>query len=198
MPIRPRALRRLAGRQDGVAATEFAMIAPVFLMLIVGVLDLGQMAYGVAVLNGAVQRAARDSSLETATTLAADNLVKAQVQGIFPGATFSSTRTRYNDFVDVARPEKMTDVNGNGFCDPGEPYVDENNNLGWDADIGVSGNGGANDVIVYRFTVVYQPLFKVPFMPDKWNDRELTATAIRKNQPYGVQQAYGAAARVCS
>jgi TadE-like protein len=190
--------RLLARNESGVSILEFALIAPVFLTLVIGIFDLGQMAYGISVLNGAVEKAARDSALETANTQTADNMVKAQVKSIFPGATFRSTRTSYYDFVDIGRPEKWNDANNDGSCNNDEAFVDENGNGGWDRDIGQDGNGGANDVIVYRFTVTYKPIFAVPFMPEMWSTRSLTATAIRKNQPFATQDGYGSQAGVCS
>lgn len=190
--------RSLAANCEGVTATEFAIIAPVFLTLLVGTLDLGQMAYGVSVLNGAVQKAARDSTLETANTSAADAMVEQLITPVFPSASVSSTRTRYYDFVDIGRPERWNDANNNGDCDLNESYVDENGNGHWDRDIGVEGNGGANDVVVYRVSVSYTPIFKVPFMPESWNERTLTSTAIKKNQPFATQQAYGSNSGLCS
>ncbi len=192
------ALRCLLRDHRGVSAIEFTLIAPVLITLIIGVFDLGQMAYGISVLNGAVEKAARDSALETANTETADNLVKSQVAPIFPGATFRSTRTSYYDFVDIGRPEKWNDGNNDGHCNDGEAFVDENSNGQWDEEIGVDGNGGASDVVVYRFTVTYKPIFAVPFMPQNWQNRTLTATSIRKNQPFASQDGYGSNAGVCS
>jgi len=195
--LRPFA-RHLCDDRKGVSAIEFTLIAPVFLMLTMGVFDIGQMGYGLAVLNGAVQKAARDSSLETANTETADNLVKKQITPIFPGGTFRSTRTSYYDFVDIGRPERWNDANNDGDCNNNESYVDENSNGHWDKEIGQNGNGGASDVVVYRFTVTYKSAFAIPFMPNQWNERKLTATAIRKNQPFANQDGYGSTAGTCS
>jgi hypothetical protein len=189
---------QLSCDQRGVSTIEFALVAPVFLMLIIGIFDLGQMAYGLSVLNGAVEKAARDSALETSNTETADNLVKSQIKPIFPGATYRSTRTSYFDFVDIGRPEKWNDGNNDGDCGDGEAYVDENANGQWDRDIGTDGNGGANDVVVYRFAVTYKPIFAVPFMPENWQNRTLTSTSIRKNQPFATQDGYGSNAGTCA
>lgn len=189
---------RFGGDIGGVAVIEFALVAPVFLILVMGTFDLGQMAYAKSVLEGAVQKAARDSALETASTLQADNLVKKIVSPVVPGAQIETSRTSYFDFVDIGRPERWNDANNNGSCDNNETYVDENSNGQWDRDIGVSGNGGASDVIIYTVTVTYTPVFKIPFMPDKWHDRTLTATAVRKNQPFAQQQAQGSTSGICS
>ena len=198
MIVRPAWLgKHLRHDQRGVSATEFALIAPVFLTLLLGILDIGQMGYGNAVLNGAVQKSARDSALEGANTDAADAVVKRIVDPVFPGATYTSKRTSYYDFADIGRPERWNDGNNNGTCDNNEAYVDENGNGGWDADIGVEGNGGANDVVVYSVTATYEPVFKVPFIPARWNARSVTGSAVKKNQPFADQQEYGTAAGTC-
>ena len=138
----PRArISRFAVAQEGAAAIEFAIVAPVFMILLLGVFDIGQMAYGRAILSGAVEKAARSASMETVDTTALDTMVKAAIKPILPNATFVSTRKSYYDFADINRPEKFTDSDGNGTCNAGEPYVDENRSGQWDADIGKAGNG---------------------------------------------------------
>jgi hypothetical protein len=188
----------LLRRQDGTAVTEFGLIAPVFLLLLFGIFDLAHMAYARAVFSGAVERAARDSALETADTSAADLAVKNAISPVLPGVRVTTTRQSYFDFNDIGRPEQYDDENGNDTCDNNEAYVDENRNGRWDRDIGVAGNGGAGDVIVYTATATYQPLFRVPFMPSAWETRSMTATAVKKNQPFGDQQDYGTTAGTCT
>lgn len=189
--------RRAIRDKSGVSATEFALIAPVFLTMMMGIFDAGQQAYATSVLNGAVQKAARDSSLEITDLGYADAMVEKQVGPILPGATFKSTRTSYNDFKDIGRPEKWNDANNDGTCSHNESYVDENGNGEWDSDIGKEGNGGADDVVVYEMSVSYDPTFKVPFMPAHWTKRSLKASAIKKNQPFANQVGYGSTAGIC-
>jgi hypothetical protein len=193
-----RQIARLGAARDGVAAVEFAIVAPVFLLLLLGILDIGQMVYGKALLNGAVEAAARSSSLETANTVAADDMVKEAIMPVLPGAAFESTRTSYFDFSDINRPEKWTDTDNDGTCNDGEPFVDENRNGGWDADIGLSGNGGAGDVVLYTVKVTYEPLFTMPLLGNWGGTREMTAVGVRKNQPFAAQPGYGSSAGTCS
>lgn len=181
----------------GVTLVEFALVAPVFLMMIIGLLDIGQMIYGKSVLNGAVEAAARASSLETGDTAAADAIVNARIAPILPGVKVDSKRTSYFDFADIGRAEQWNDADRSGDCNDGEAYTDENGNGAWDKDIGVSGNGGANDVVLYTVTATYEPLFKVPFMPQAWVERSLESTAIRKNQPFATQADYSSTAGTC-
>jgi hypothetical protein len=151
-----------------------------------------------SVLNGAVQKAARNASLETANTAAADTLVADSVRPIVPGATFTSTRKSYYDFADIERAEHWNDANNNGTCDNNETYTDENRSGLWDADIGVSGNGGADDVIIYTVTASFKPFFSVPNVPVLSNTRTITASAVKKNQPFADQPAYGSTTRSCA
>jgi Flp pilus assembly protein TadG len=166
-------------------------------MMIIGLLDIGQMIYGKSVLNGAVEAAARASSLETGDTAAADAIVNARIAPILPGVKVDSKRTSYFDFADIGRAEQWNDADRSGDCNDGEAYTDENGNGAWDKDIGVSGNGGANDVVLYTVTATYEPLFKVPFMPQAWVERSLESTAIRKNQPFATQADYSSTAGTC-
>jgi Flp pilus assembly protein TadG len=187
----------LAGAQDGAAAIEFAIVAPVFMLMLLGIFDIGQMAYGRAILSGAVEKAARSSAMETANTSAADLAVQNAIAPILPGATFVSTRKSYEDFDDIDRAEKFTDTNGDGTCNTGEPYVDENRSGNWDADVGKGGNGGANDVVVYTVTVTYRPVFRAVILGNTATTRTMTAIGVRKNQPFATQAAYGSSAGVC-
>ena len=44
----------------GVAAVEFALVAPALLLTIMGIFDLGYNIYANTMVQGAIQRAARD------------------------------------------------------------------------------------------------------------------------------------------
>jgi hypothetical protein len=197
VPAKSRIMGAIKRPDDGVATIEFAIIAPVFLSLLVGIFDIGQMAYANAVLDGAVQQAARSSSLETADTTAADAMVEAAVTPVLPNVDIGSTRVSYFDFADIGRPEQFNDANDDGACNDGEAYTDENRSGAWDADIAVTGNGGAGDVVIYTVNATYDPIFKIPFMPDSWGSRTLTSKAVRKNQPFADQTGYGSTAGVC-
>ena len=190
--------RDLGRDENGVTVVEFALIAPTFLLLLLGTLDIGQMVYAQSVLNGAVQTAARDASLEGGDTAAADAMVLEQVSGVMPGVELNTSRTSYYDFADIERAEQWNDADDNGLCNDGEAFVDENRNGQWDDDIGVSGNGGANDVVIYEVEATYTSLFKVPFMRESWGARTLSSSAIKKNQPFANQSGYSSEAGTCS
>jgi hypothetical protein len=191
-------LPALARQQQGTAVMEFGLIAPVFMMLLIGMYDITHLVYARSVFNGAVERAAREASLETGDTNEADQIVADIIRPVIPDVVIETERMSYFDFADIERPEQFTDANDNDICDEGEAYVDENSSGQWEEDIGVAGNGGAGDVVMYTAKATFTPLFKIPFMPESWSSRTMTATAIKKNQPFGDQAELATTAGTCT
>src|SRR3546814_10575732 len=87
---------RRSSDQRGTAITEFGLIAPVFLLLMLGALDLAHTLYMQGVLQGVVQKAARDSTLESAqeetTQLAINQKIEDQVKRLAANADVSISR----------------------------------------------------------------------------------------------------------
>lgn len=181
-------LRKLAAAEDGAAIVEFALIAPVMLLTLVGLFDMGHGIYTKTMLLGAIEKVARDSSIESAATGTLDAKVTNVVKAMQPGATLTFSRKYYTNFTNVKQPEDFTDTNTNGVCDAGEPFEDANGNSVWDADRGGSGTGGARDAVLYRVTVTYARLFPVhKFIPSQSGNISIQAISILRNQPYAVQ-----------
>lgn len=191
-------LRTLTRCQNGNTMMEFAFAAPVFIVLVLGSMDVGHMIYTQSILNGAVENAARNSTLEESTPADEDQYVRDSVSQIAPGSTFTFTRRAYRDFVDIEKPEPWNDVNNNGECDADETYTDQNKNGVWDEDVGTQNNGGANEVVLYSARITYNSIFRIPLLPQSLQDRTLESTTVRRNQPYAVQQNYGSTAGVCA
>ena len=166
---------------------EFAMVAPFFLLALLGVFDLSYNMYTSALLEGSIQKAARDSSLEgAAATLDAD--VTDTVHIIVPDANLQFARSAYSDYADVAQPEDFTDMNGDGRCNDGEPFEDVNANGNWDADRGITGFGGARDAVLYEVTVTYDRPFPISgFIPGMPRRVTTVARTVLRNQPFGQQ-----------
>lgn len=189
------AIGRLLRERRAATLVEFAIIAPVMMMALMGLGDVLYRAYVSAILVGAVQKAGRDSGIQYSDTTALDTAVQTMVKTIAPSATFASTRKNYDTFSQVA-PEPFTDTNGNGVRDPGECFTDENGNGIWDADPGVNGQGGADDVVAYTMTVTYPRLFPVAILGMSAT-ATASATTVLKNQPYSAQ-AVTTVATVCT
>jgi Flp pilus assembly protein TadG len=175
--------------QRGVTSVEFALIAPVLLTLLFGVYDLGFTLYVNSMLQGSIQQAGRNSTIEGATTASMDQIVTNAVRSIMPAATLSFTRKSYVSFSNVSTPEDFIDVNSNSVCDSGEAYTDSNGNSTWDADRGKTGNGGARDAVLYTVTVSYPRPFAMAGIAGFSNTVTMTTQTVLRNQPFGTQSA---------
>ncbi|MFC3173401.1 TadE/TadG family type IV pilus assembly protein [Novosphingobium bradum] len=193
-----RALRRLAADARGAALVEFAIIIPVVAMLLLGSIEFGLNVYMRAVLEGAMQQAGRNSSLQTAqaSQTAIDTFVRDRVQAILPNATVTFVRENYQAFQTVGRPEDFTDTNGNGVRDTTECFQDANGNNTWDADGGRSGIGGANDVVEYTATVSYASIIPGGSAIGLSPTTSIKATTMLRNQPFASQPGWSTT-RVC-
>lgn len=183
-----RFLRKLRHDRRGAALVEFALVTPVMLVMLMGFGDMLYQVYTQSILNGELQKAARDSGIEggAANTSTIDTKVQTMVRKIAPNATFTSTRKSYDTFSEVA-PEPFTDSNNNGVRDPGECFTDENGNGSWDQDPGAAGQGGASAVTVYTMTATYPRLFPVAGLLGWPTTQTVSATTLLKNQPYATQ-----------
>lgn len=187
--------------ESGAALTEFGLIAPVFCMLLLGSLEVGHWLYMHGVLKGAVQKAARDGSLETASGTAStprdvlDERVRNQILKLNKSATVTFDRRFYRTFTDAAakKAEEFTDTDGNGACNNNEPFEDINNNGVRDIDGGdAAGRAGARDNIVYTVTIQYPNMFPLHRLIGGSSTTSMKAETVLANQPYGEQQSYGA------
>lgn len=188
-------------RQDARGATvvEFAMVAPVMGLILLGAFDVSHTLYTRAALQGIVQKTGRDFSLEssasaTSQQTALDDKVKAQATALVNNATIGITRRYYRSFsaAAAAQAEAWTDTNGNGRCDANEPYQDANRNSTWDRDGADAGLGGAKDAVVYTVTMTYPRMFPVYKMVGGTSTTVLSAATVLRNQPYGDQGVYAA------
>jgi Flp pilus assembly pilin Flp len=189
--------RRLAHDEQGATIVEFALVAPVLVTLLMGLFDMGYNLYTASVLQGAIQKAARDSTIEGATTASLDGKVTDAVHRIVPNATLAFDRASYSNFSDIGTPEDFTDINGDGACDDSEPYEDANGNGTWDTDRGRTGQGGARDAVLYTVKVSYPHAFPVGALIGLSNTETMQATTVLRNQPYSDQSVTPAVTRNC-
>lgn len=183
--LRQRA-RNFGRHQRGVAAIEFAITAPLFLLLLMGIFDFSWQFYAKQVLQGAVAKAARDATLEYNATdqTALDAKVRSEVQKVFVNANVTFTRKVYDSFDQIGKPEAFKDKNGNNSYDSGECFEDFNGNGTWDSDRGKNGNGGADDVVLYTAAMEFKRVLPVWQMLGQPQSTTLTQTTVLRNQPY--------------
>ena len=180
-------LRSLARDEAGAAIVEFALIAPVMVMTLFGMFDLGHGMYTKSLLQGAIEKASRDSTIQGATTGALDAKVTTIVRRIAPGSTITFNRASYTSFTSVGQPEDYGDTNSDGVCDAGETFEDANGNGAWDANQGRTGNGGARDAVLYTVTVNYPRLLPLGRLIRQSDTTTMSAVTVLRNQPYGLQ-----------
>ena len=192
-----RSVVNLRPDENGVIAVEFALVAPVLMLMLMGLFDLSYNMYTTQMLQGAIENAARNSSIEGAAGKEAqlDAMVSTAVHAVAPAATLTFTRRAYSSFTKAGRPEDFTDVDSNGTCNKGEPFEDANGNGKWDADGGKTGFGGARDAVLYTVVVKYQRAFPIAgLIPGQSKTFTLSAATVLRNQPYGQQAANAAPA----
>jgi hypothetical protein len=183
--------QQLRRDSQGTSLMEFAIIAPVFLTLIMAVMDLGYREFIFSTLQGAVHKAARDGTLENgpAATSALDARVRNLVSPIVANGVWTFDRKNYQSFTRAGAQEKFTDSDGDNIRDATECYEDENGNSTWDADSGQSGQGGAKDITKYSVKVEFPRIFPLYGMLGWPANQTVSATTVIRNQPYDKQAA---------
>jgi Flp pilus assembly pilin Flp len=195
----PIPLRNLAADTRGVTIIEFAIVAPVLILMLVGGFDLAHQSYVRSVLQGALNDAARRAAVEDPTFIAAGdtleervaNLIIGQVEPLTPDAEIVITQSNFYDFSGIGNPEKlMTDVDDNGQYDEsdGDCFADLDEDGEYDTDTGRTGIGGANDVVFYEATLTMPRLVPLHGFLGGSPEYNLRAETAIRNQPYEVQR----------
>jgi len=183
-------MKRFWANQDGATLTEFGFVGPILVLMIMGIFDMAHTQYTNAMMNGAMQNAGRNLTLESAGSKedAIDAEVISQVSSVVPkGAEITLEKLSHFEFSDIGEAEEFADDDGDGVCNNNETFVDANSNGQWDANRGKEGIGGARDAVLYTAVVEYErlfPMYGLAGMPQKV---QLRATTVLRNQPYDEQ-----------
>lgn len=192
-------IRKLLRDVRGVTIVEFAFVAPVLVLMLVGGFDLAHQSYLRAMLQGALNDAARRAAVEDPVFMAAGgtleervtSLVTGQVEDLAPGATITVTQRNFFDFSGIGNPEKlMKDVNSNGQYDAadGDCFADLDEDGEYDTDTGRDGIGGANDVVFYQARLTMPRLVPLHGLIGVSPNYNLGAETAIRNQPYAMQR----------
>ena len=181
--------KEICANDEGISAVEFGLIAPVFIMILMGFFDLGYNVYAKSILQGSMQEAARDTTIEGSTVATLDAAIETSVKSVLPRAQLSFERRAYADFTDVNQAEDFDDIDGNGKCDNGEPFEDANGNGIWDDDRGVSGKGDAREAVLYSVTMTYERAFPIASFVGLSNTFSTSESTVLRNQPFTLQPA---------
>jgi Flp pilus assembly pilin Flp len=183
-----------ADNRRGAALIEFALIAPLFILILLIVFQIGMIGWAKSTLETAARDAARfaiTGAKGTGATREASLIAGIEERmSVFtrqPSTPITVTSKVYPTFEDIGQPEKIvSDLNGNAICDTGDQYIDFNDNSAYDSDMAKTGYGGPNDVVLYKVTYPLQAL--VPLNEGEFNLGSvftLHAEAAVQNEPFG-------------
>ncbi|MEK0082825.1 TadE/TadG family type IV pilus assembly protein [Benzoatithermus flavus] len=200
--------RRLLADRSAVSSIEFAITAPLVLIVILLLIETGFLLTGGILLEAGVRAAARvgitgsTSGGLTREALIRQTITRYVCPSILPGATggvclwttsgvplqdgspLILTPKVYGDPRNIGVSEPYVDnAPANGRYDPGEIFTDLNGNRQWDADLGVAGLGGPGDLVVYTADMpqrVINPLLQAALGGAIYHH---TATLVIRNEP---------------
>jgi Flp pilus assembly protein TadG len=186
---RSRCLRCLARCQRGVTAIEFAIIAPVLLLLLLGILEFSLIMLVSNIMESATSLSARlgktgytESGKSRQDTILDEIHNRAGV--LIDPTQLTVTSKYYKQFDQINDAEPWNDTNHNGTPDPGE-WTDINGNGTYDTDMAQAGYGNADDIVVY--TVSYPWKIVTPIVSELVGHNgtyTITTHAVVKNEPY--------------
>lgn len=185
-------IKKLLNSERGAMAVEYALVLPVFLTMVLGSMEIGRVLMVYSALEGAVTESTRISitgnipeGYETVDAYIED-YIKDTLNDVGIDAGIEISMRVYESFSDIGSEEPFTDEDGDLTCNNGEFYTDVNGNGAWDADMGASGAGGEENIMVMSINV------ELPYMMHGFIDAFTenpninlgTSTAVR-NEPYG-------------
>ena len=176
--------------ERGVTVAEFALIAPVMVLTLVGMFDLSYNMYAKTMIEGAVLDAARDSTIESYANnpAALDANVTDMINDIVPDAALTFSRSAYTNYSDVGQAEEFSDTNNDGSCNNNEVFVDVNGNGLWDADRSQDNSSGARDAVLYEVSATYDRAFPLARLINLEQEVTVQAKTVLRNQPFNFQE----------
>lgn len=186
-----RAIRCIRREEDGVTAIEFAMVAPVLMLLVFGIIEFALIMVVYNTMEGATAISSRmgktgfiSAGLTRQQTIL--NSITSRAGSLVDPTKLTVTSKFYKQYNQINDPEPFIDTNGNGMYNVGESYTDVNGNAQWDADMAASGYGSAGDVVVY--SVSYPWALTTPIISNIIGGSNgiftITTHAVVKNEPY--------------
>lgn len=184
-------INRIRNCDSGATAMELALMTPVFMALITGIMELAMILFVAALMEGGL----RDASRFGITGFEPEGLTRESrileivgrnTIGLVDMNTASVDTLIYPSFGDIGGPEPFIDSDpANGSYDAGETFTDVNGNGEWDPDMGAAGIGGPGDVVVYRLS--YDWSLMTPMLTGVIGEGgkiRLAASVVVRNEPF--------------
>jgi hypothetical protein len=175
--------------ERGIAALEFAFVMPVFVLILMGIIEFSLIMFTSAVLESATNNTARlGKTGYTEANMTREQLIianiKARTTGLLDPAKIAINTEVYATFPEVGQPEPcITPSNPPCSGIAGTNYVDVNGNGQWDADMAAAGHGAAGDVVVYTASYPW-PIFTPGIQLLIGNTFTISSRTVVKNEPF--------------
>ena len=187
----PLPARSIGQCEDGLAAVEFAFVAPVFVIMLMGIIEFALIMFTSAVLESATSNTARlgktgyaDAGKTRAQQIVAN--IQARTAGLLDPKKITISTQVYAAFPNVGQPEPcIKPVNPPCGGTAGVNYVDVNGNGKWDADMGAAGEGNAGEVVVYTASYPW-PLFTPGIKKILGNTFTISSRTVVMNEPFST------------
>lgn len=184
--------RTLIFDRNGIAVVEFALIAPVMILMLMGMVEFAYVASARSMLEAATIKGGRLIAASDCPDKRAALLQSTIENGMTEIASHDGrppvikSKAYGTEFGQVGEPEPYQDIlPKNGKRDPLEPYTDVNNNKKWDLDMGVDDSLGDAGKIV-NYTATYKVKSLVPFIAEKFSNFDywpISASTVVRNEP---------------
>lgn len=140
----------------GAAIIEFAVVAPLVFLMLMGLIEMGLILFASSALEGATNIGARIGKTGyTVGGASREDYIRQEVarltSGILDPSKIEFSILSYGSFSSVGQPEPCINP-ANPPCPgiSGVNFVDINGNGQWDQDQGSAQAGGAGSVVLYR------------------------------------------------
>lgn len=184
-------LFRLRNCHRGIALVEFAIIAPVLLLILIGFIELALIFFTQSIIEGATGMGSRIGKTGYAGQggSSREEYIKSEIRRLSHGylkmENMKIEILSYNSFDDIGKPEPCTNDKDFPPCPLG--FIDVNGDGKWSSDQGISDNaGGRRSVVVYRVTYpwdVMTPIMRSIIGNEK-GQLNITAVATVRNERF--------------
>lgn len=186
-------LYRLKRNERGAAIVEFAFMLTPMLLILLGGMEVGYLAYSKSVLEGAIKEASRMASTGQHSADEITDEVRERLARIGADEENVDIVTRaYGSFEDVHKPEPLSsDVEPlGGAPSTGDCYIDLNGDEEWSEDASEAGLGASEDIVYFEVTATYPLLFSFMQKAMGAEDGQMTlvANTTIKNEPFGDER----------
>lgn len=181
----------LSADTRGVTAVEFAILSPVLMLMLIGILEFALVFFSQQVMENVSYNVSRlgktgfvDTDMTQEQTIRA--MLAERLEGLIDIDTVGIQTTTYGQFSDIDANEPFIDANENGVRDDGENYTDLNGNGQYDGALAVTGYGQSGQITVYQITVpwrVFTPVLS-HMIGDGNGNIVLESRVVVRNEPY--------------